>query len=48
MAYTLANLRRKITIFFIAHRYSTLRNCDRIIKLDKGKIVSEGSFEEMF
>ncbi len=44
---SLANLGKEITILFISHRYSTLRNCDRIIKLHKGKIVSEGSFEEM-
>ena len=28
---SLENLGRKITILFIAHRYSTLRYCDRII-----------------
>ena len=27
------------TIILIAHRLSTLRNCDRIIKIDNGKIV---------
>lgn len=29
-----------LTILMIAHRLSTLNNCDRIITLDKGKIIS--------
>ena len=31
----------------IAHRLSTVKNCDRIIVLDKGKIVEEGNFEQL-
>lgn len=36
-----------ITVIMIAHRLSTLRNCDRIIKLDKGKIIKIVSYEEI-
>ena len=32
------------TIILIAHRLSALENCDRIIKLDKGKVVFDGTF----
>lgn len=35
------------TIVIIAHRLSTLVNCDRIYKLDQGKVVSSGSTEEI-
>lgn len=35
------------TTFAIAHRLSTLRNADRLIVLDRGKIVEIGTHEEL-
>lgn len=35
------------TVIAIAHRLSTLRNMDRVIVMDKGKIVEQGSHEEL-
>ena len=37
----------KCTRIVIAHRLSTIRNCDRIICLDKGKIIEDGTYDEL-
>jgi ATP-binding cassette subfamily B protein len=38
------NLNRELTILMVAHRLSTLQNCDLIVQLVNGKIVSQGPF----
>jgi ATP-binding cassette, subfamily B, bacterial MsbA len=40
-------LAQERTVVCIAHRLSTLRKMDRIIVLSEGKIVEDGSFEEL-
>ncbi len=37
----------KCTRIVIAHRLSTIRQCDRIIVLDGGKIIEDGTYEEL-
>ena len=37
----------KCTRIVIAHRLLTIRNCDRILVLDNGKIVEEGNYDEL-
>ena len=35
------------TRIVIAHRLSTIRHCDRILVLDGGKVIEQGSYEEL-
>lgn len=42
---SIENLRKDLTILIIAHRISTLKNCDSIIQLENGKIKAQGSYE---
>lgn len=36
------------TIIIVAHRLSTIKNVDHIFFLDEGKIIDEGTFDELF
>ena len=38
------NLDKELTIFIVAHRLTTLRNCDEIFELVDGKIISRGNY----
>jgi ABC-type multidrug transport system fused ATPase/permease subunit len=44
---SILKLTGECTVIFIAHRLSVVRSADMIYYIDKGKIVSQGTFEEL-
>lgn len=40
-------LQKDKTVIIISHRFSTVRNADRILVLDEGKIIEEGEHEHL-
>ncbi len=38
---------KETTIILIAHRMNTIKNCNTIFKIEKGKIIGHGSYEEL-
>ena len=41
------NLSKDMTIIIIAHRLNTVKNCDIIFELKKGKLVRQGTYNEI-
>lgn len=41
------NLGRRKTVILIAHRLSTVRDCDAILVFDHGKLVASGTFDQL-
>lgn len=41
------SLKRHLTTIVIAHRLSTVKHCNRIFYMEKGKILSGGTFDEL-
>ena len=38
---------RDLTILLIAHRLTTVRHCDTIFELDRGRVVAQGTYEKL-
>ena len=36
-----------MTVIMVAHRLNSIRNCDRILVLDQGALVEEGSHDQL-
>ena len=43
----ISNLNHAITIIIIAHRLTTVRQCDQIYLLEKGEVMAQGTFDEL-
>ena len=43
----LRQLGGNVTVVLIAHRLTTVRSADRVIYIDKGKVIAQGTFEEV-
>jgi ATP-binding cassette, subfamily B, bacterial PglK len=40
-------LKGGLTILSIAHRITTVRDCDIIVELDQGRIIMQGTYEQL-
>lgn len=40
-------LRGQLTVVVIAHRLATIRNVDRVVVLDRGKVLEEGTYTDL-
>lgn len=44
---TINEFSKEMTTIFIEHRLSTIKDCDRIFVMDKGKIIEQGTHKEL-
>jgi ABC-type multidrug transport system fused ATPase/permease subunit len=43
----LDGLRGKVTVVLIAHRVNTIQNADVVFLMEEGKLVDQGTFQEL-
>ena len=44
---SIETLDRGLTILIIAHRLTTVKRCDTIVELEQGRVVAQGTYEEL-
>jgi len=40
-------LNRDLTILIVAHRLTTVRSCDVIVELGNGRVIAQGSYDQL-
>ena len=43
----LTTLSRQKTLLMVAHRLTTVRDCDMIVVLDRGRVADMGTYDEL-
>ena len=43
----LQSLKGQVTLIIIAHRLTTVQFCDRIYRLEAGKVTAEGTYDQV-
>jgi ABC-type multidrug transport system fused ATPase/permease subunit len=41
------SLNRDLTILLVAHRLSTVQNCDIIVEMEQGRVVAQGTYKQL-
>jgi ABC-type multidrug transport system fused ATPase/permease subunit len=41
------NIRSDKTVILIAHRLSTVKTCDTIFLMERGRVMAQGSYDEL-
>lgn len=44
---SIGSLDRNLTVLIVAHRLSTVRSCDSIVHLEHGRMIGQGSYEQL-
>lgn len=47
IAKALDQMRGKVTVVLIAHRFNTVQHADRVFLIDKGRLADQGSFKDL-
>ena len=47
IAQTMQELEGQVTTVTIAHRLATVRHCDKVIYLEGGRVIAEGTFAQV-
>lgn len=45
---SIEGLGRDLTIIIVAHRFTTIRRCDLIVELARGRVAAEGTYNQLF